>query len=516
MFRELGLPAWVAIYLVAIPMAIIVGVSVADPASPTSLLVLALIVGVGLLPLVLRYYHESLIISWNSAMVIFLLPGRPTLAMVMAGLTVAIAILNRIMARRPVTLPARPVMVPLLVISVIVVATALITGGIGGRAFGGEMWGARRYAGVFFGILGFIGLISAPIAPERARLLVGLFILSGVTAAVSDLAYAMNWTYLFLLFSTELAFLQAVGEQMIGGFTRLTGVCWAAWAIFNFLLFRYGVTGLLDLRRPWRLVLVIVALFGTLMGGYRSYIVLTILLVGFMFFLEGLHRTKVLLAGIVLSVLVAVAVLPNTRALPLAVQRSLSVVPFVDVDPVARRDAQGTLDWRLEMWKTVLPEVPQYLWIGKGFAYSGTDYYLTQEAFRRGLILKSYEDALISGNYHNGILTLCIPFGIWGLLAFFWFAGAAIWVLVRNLRYGDLQFLSINRYLLAAFLTRLVFYFTIYGQFDLDLQGFTGLLGLSIAVNRGIRRPVPQQQTAAVDVALVGDAPEFRPGLSPA
>ena len=266
---------------------------------------------------------------------------------------------------------------------------------------------------------------------------------------------------------------------------RLTGVCWAAWAVFNFLLLRYGISGLLDFSRPYRLILALAAFAGTMLGGYRSYIVLAALLIGILFILEGLHRTKVLVIAVALGALTLGLVLPNVRSLPLAFQRSLSILP-VDIDPVAKHDAQGTLDWRFEMWKAVLPEVPQYLLIGKGFAYSGTDYYLTQEAFRRGLIRASYEDTIISGNYHNGLLTLVIPFGIWGVLAFTWFLIAAVRALLRNYRYGDPRLKTLNRFLLASFLMRIIFYVGVYGQFDLDIATFTGLLGLSIAVNGGM------------------------------
>jgi hypothetical protein len=484
MFRQLGLPAWVALYLVAIPLALIVGVSVADPLAPTSLIALAMIIGLGLAPIVLRFYHESLIISWNSALVVFFLPGRPTLAMGLTVLVLLIAFVKRAMIRQPVTLPARMVTIPLLVLGMVILVTAALTGGLVGRVFGSEMWGLRRYAGVILGVAGYIALISHAIPLHRAALMAGLFVLSAVTAALSDLAYAMDWYFLFLIFATDVAFLQAVSEQ-VGTFVRLTGVCWASWAAFNFLLLRYGLQGLFNLTRPWRLVLALGALAGTLAGGYRSYIVLAALMFLLLFWLEGLHRTHFALFAVGFLLLATVAILPNVRSLPLAIQRSLSILPL-DVDPVASRDAQGTLDWRIEMWKVVLPEVPQHLLLGKGFAYSGTDYYLTQEAYRRGLLRMSYEDTLISGNYHNGILTLIIPFGIWGFLAFCWFAIASIIALVRNYRFGLPQMLLINRFFLALFLTRLIFYVTVYGQFDLDLPMLTGIVGMSIALNGGI------------------------------
>ena len=66
-------------------------------------------------------------------------------------------------------------------------------------------------------------------------------------------------------------------------------------------------------------------------------------------------------------------------------QRSLSFLP-IQVDKVARHDAMSTLDWRFQIWKTVLPEVPKYLWLGKGYNFSGTDYDLTQEAIREDYI----------------------------------------------------------------------------------------------------------------------------------
>lgn len=513
MFRQLGLPAWVALYLVAIPLALIVGISVADPTAPTSLLALAMVVCLGLAPVVIRYYHESLILSWNSALVVFFLPGRPSLAMALTALTLLMAVVKRAMIRQPMNIPARMLTVPLLILAAIVAATAALTGGISGQAFGSEMWGARRYASVILGIAGFFALISQPIAPERASLLASLFVLSAVTAALSDLAFAMEWYFLFLIFATDVAFLQAVSEQ-VGYFVRLTGVCWASWAVFNFLLLRYGLRGLMNLARPWRMLFAIVALIGTLAGGYRSYIVLAAVMFLILFWLEGLHRTQFALFAVGFVVLVTVAMLPNVRSLPLAVQRSLSILPF-DVDPIAKRDAQGTLDWRLEMWKVVLPEVPKHLFLGKGFAYSGTDYYLTQEAYRRGMIRSSYEDTLISGNYHNGILTLIIPFGIWGLLAFGWFVIAAFVALVRNYRYGPPRLANINRFLLALYATRLFFYLTVYGQFDLDLPLLSGIAGMSIALNGGIlRAPARNREEIESEVASPGSA--LTPAPNPA
>ena len=154
---------------------------------------------------------------------------------------------------------------------------------------------------------------------------------------------------------------------------------------------------------------------------------------------------------------------------------------------MAKLDAQGTLDWRIQIWKTVIPDVPRYFLFGKGFAYNGTDYYLTAEAVRRGVFYTVDETTLINGTYHQGILTIIIPFGIWGLLLFAWFCWSALKTLFLNSRYGSESLRVINVFLLSMFICRLVFFIFLYGQFELDLPVFVGLIGLSISLNGGVK-----------------------------
>ena len=161
----------------------------------------------------------------------------------------------------------------------------------------------------------------------------------------------------------------------------------------------------------------------------------------------------------------------------------------------------GTLDWRLQMWKVVLSEVPQYLWLGKGYTFSGTDYLLVQESIRRGLFT-AYEDTLVSGNYHNGILTLLVPFGLAAMLAFVAFCWAGWRVLHANYLYGPPEFKRINTFLIAYFTARLLFYTVFYGQFDIDLMIFTGVVGLSISLNGGVASPVVAQSLPVPRPAL--------------
>ena len=56
------------------------------------------------------------------------------------------------------------------------------------------------------------------------------------------------------------------------------------------------------------------------------------------------------------------------------------------------------------------------------------DLYLTFEAARTGLI-SNYEGAMLAGDYHNGPLSILMPFGMFGAIAFLWLLGAGLKVL---------------------------------------------------------------------------------------
>lgn len=497
------------LYGAIVLVALLAGYLLATPTDLGSLLPLGLLLGALLAPLLFRFHHELLIATWNATIIIFFLPGRPSLAMLLAGVSLFVAALHRAMLKRPMFLPVGSLLWPAAVLGLVIVVTALATGGIGGMAFGTQTFGARRYAAALFGVLGLFALCTRAVPPERVWWVAALFVLGAGTAALGDIAYVMNLDALFLLLDSTLAGTLAAAETT-GGIARFVGVCIAGWALFSYLLMRYGLAGLMDLTKPWRLLAVAAAFGLTLAGGFRSYLVLSAMIFLVMIWLEGLYRTRAaILLGVVL-VLGGAFLVAFADDLPLPMQRAISFLP-VDVSHVARHDAQSTLDWRFEMWRIVVSEIPKYFWLGKGFSYDGTDYYLTLEAMRRGIGYKSYEYALVSGNYHHGILTLIIPFGIWGVIAFAWLMVAGARALWLNYRFSPPELLNVNRFLLAVFIVRLLFYLTLYGQFDLDLPLFTGLFGLSVALNGGIRRAAPAEAPAATE-----PRPASAPVLMPA
>jgi len=487
MFKEFYLPRWLLIYGVCIPLALFLGYLLATPFAFTSYATVALVLSALALPVLLRWHHTMLIFLWNSYLIVFFIPGQPALAFVLAGCSFAISIVQHTLRREKAFFIVPSVGSSLVFLGLVTALTAQLTAGIGGRALGEEMWGAKKYLGVFGAIVGYFALVALPVAEERAERYASIYFLSGVTAVFSDLAYAagQRFYFLFAFFPAVMAGSQAITQDTL---LRLTGVGVAAQSASFVMLARYGIRGLFDLTKPWRMAVFLLATTGTLFGGYRSMIILELLVFGIQFYFEGLFKSRYFLLLVLVFALLGCGLAAFSEKLPLSVQRSLSFLPM-KVDSVARMDAMGTLDWRFDIWKAVYPEVPKYFFLGKGFAYSGMDAYLATEAIRRGIAFGVDEATIIGGYYHQGILTTIIPLGIWGLLAFGWFCWAALGVLVRNYRYGKESLKRINTFLLSLFVGRLVFYALLYGQFDQDLYLFTGIVGLSIALNGGVAKP---------------------------
>ena len=267
--------------------------------------------------------------------------------------------------------------------------------------------------------------------------------------------------------------------------------------ILGYLLARHGIRGVLDWTRPWRLLLALLALFAGLQSGFRSFALLSGFTYAILFCVEGLHRTRIALVLLGVALLGGAIVLPHAEKLPLTVQRSLTFLPG-KFDWAAKASAEATWEWRVGMWKDLLPTVPRCLFRGKGWAFNARDFYRTVETGEAGNPLAG---VILTQNFHNGPLSILIPFGIYGAIAFVWFLVAGLRVLHRNWKFGDPALKNVNALLLAAFAGRAVFFFFCFGSLHSDMAIFTGLLGLSVALN-GAGTPLAQAEATATGVEL--------------
>lgn len=500
MTNALGIPRKVIILAILLPVAALLGYMLATPDTGGSMLFVVLLFGVILLPVLLGYHHFMLVVSWNLTLTVYFLPGNPSLWMLMSLVSLGFSLLAKNLNRDIQLLHVPSVTWTLLALAAVVVVTAELTGGLGLRSMGGSLYGGKKYITILFAILGYFALSCRPIPVETAQVHTGAYLLTGISVVISNLLYlSPGLWFLYAFFPIDYAVSQIIedfqGAALWSTMGRLSGLGYSATSVFFFFLMRYGIQGLLDLRRPWRLAFALALAFVSMLGGFRSTFVLYALVLLVQFRLEGLHRTRLLPLLLILGTLGFVALIPIASKLPLSVQRSLSLLPL-PIDAAARADARSTSEWRLTMWKMVVPDIPRYFWLGKGYTASEADYYLALESTRRGLSDPS-ELSRIAGDYHSGPLSVIIPFGVWGVVAFLAFLVAAGRVLYFNFRNGAPELRNINTFFFAYFIGQVFFFFVIFGAVNSDMAKLCGVLGLSVALNGGVRKePLTVPSTA--------------------
>jgi len=468
-----------------------------------SIVVIGLLIFLFSLPFLLKRHHLLLILFWNSAFNAFFLPAQPHFWLLLAGLSLGISWLNNVMGQKNfIRVPE--LTRPLIFFAIVVLAVAFIRG-FGVRALGSSSFGGRGYFYIFGAIIGYFALTAERIPLGKAGRWTGLFFLSGSTFALSNLIFLLGpaFYFLYLLVPPEYAISQAQSEAGTTDVDRIAGLPPTCVAIVCFLLARYGIKGILDWRKPWRFLFFCSTLVVLGFGGFRSVYVLIGLLCIIQFFLEGLYRTIYLPISVgVVTLAVALTILFADR-LPLSMQRAVSFLP-VTVDSSVAADAAGSWDWRINMWKTLVPDIPRYFFVGKGYRIGPEDLYLADMATQMGLV-ENFEVSRVAGDYHSGPLSLIISFGVFGVIGFLWLMCAGTKVLFRNYRYGAAPLRGINSFLLAFFVAHSLFFLFFFGDIRSDLMVFTGALGLSISVNNGVgkkpsarQRPVVAQMVSQV------------------
>jgi hypothetical protein len=260
------------------------------------------------------------------------------------------------------------------------------------------------------------------------------------------------------------------------------------------------------------MILLLVLGYG-LLGGFRSGIMFIAMMFIFQFFLEGLHRTKLLIIFAFIGVLGVMALIPLASHLPRTAQRALAFLPL-NIDSMVRRDAEASSTLRFDMWKALLPQVPHYLLLGKGYAVSRKDIDTltgTDVAIHNFAGFDQNQYLALSGTYHSGPFSVVMTFGIWGVITFVWFLVAAIWVLYNNYRHGNPALRTANTFLLAVFVARIILFILVVGDIGSDMLCFCGWLGLSVSLNGGVCQPAPESRAVKKFQAVDGMRSHLQP-----
>ena len=491
-------------YAVCIPLAVLVGYMLTNPLDYGTLGFLGLVIMLIISPVFIKWHYPILVFALGSPIVLFFLKTSPPFSQVMVLLSLGIAVIERTLSgggRRFISVPS--ITWPLIFTLGVVLFTAQLTGGIGfhqlgGDGDGGVIGGGKKYLAIFIGIATFYALASRGIPPEKRRLYMALFFLPPMLTVISDLfPYLPSpLNYINLLIPPSSYNMNSNTVADIGTtLKRFSGLAILANALLTYMLVRYGLRNIFIGGFGWKTILLILLALLSLAGGFRSNLINLIMLLTFLFFLEGLYRTRLMPIVMMGLITLGVLLVPFAGKLPISMQRSLTFLPLPNLDYQAVMDAEISTEWRLNMWSYLWPQVPKYLLLGKGYGLTRDDFNLMGGGSMVKLDEKfdpSSAGLAVSSDFHSGPFSTLIPLGLWGALAFLWLTLAGLRLLYRNYKYGEAELKTINTFLLASGIVHWLNFFFIYGAFQVDVGYFAGLFGLSVAFNGGMRGPASE------------------------
>ncbi len=314
----------VGVYAVCALLAIIIGVLMTDPLTYSSLGFVGVVCAILFIPILLRWHHPLMIVAWNMPVYMFFIKGDPTLCLVMITISLTISLTERTLNQRHF-IKVSQITWPLLFLVGVVLITAKLTGGLGLKAFGSEVYGGKKYIFLVVAIVGYFALTARAIPPEKAKWYVGIFFLGGALSCIMDFyTIAPGFMQPIFWLIPPLPF-DPSGIQV--GTTRLVGTAWGATGVIAYLMAVYGLRGIFLSGKLWRPAVFFISLFLIFFGGFRSALITTAATFILQFFLEGLHRTKLMPFLVAFVLACAVAAVPLASKLPFTVPRTLAFFP---------------------------------------------------------------------------------------------------------------------------------------------------------------------------------------------
>ena len=157
-----------------------------------------------------------------------------------------------------------------------------------------------------------------------------------------------------------------------------------------------------------------------LISGFRSALVMHTFVVVFMSIVKKEFVMMLMLALACYGGLLTMSAGGGLSALPFGVQRSLSVVPGLQVEAAAAREGEGSSDWRYVMWRWALDKrtgfIKDYVW-GDGIGLSASELSRDQRAIMRGELQYGDQDQFArTAMWHSIIITVIQSWGYVGLV----------------------------------------------------------------------------------------------------
>lgn len=331
--------------------------------------------------------------------------------------------------------------------------------GFGFRIMGQGTYGGSGYLMLLLSIFFYFSAIKIDLPDGYARKLMIISLVAALIPVVVDILIVSS--------AGQLKFLLQYVRTAAGGLLKEaeaeSGM--ERWGSFGQVATALIPIAFLLVRRKFlRYGLLAVAFVLVAYTGFRSRIFMVACLTGTsaLYFSRDRLRTALLGAGLVLALWAVL--IAGAGLLPKSVQRSVSFVPFVEVESAVLRRAEGSTEWRIQMWKDYcIPNVPQYLWVGRGIAQNIMDFAYLQQSWYKGA-----EFFYFMGGYHSGPFSLILDWGVVGTVSFtvfFLIVTLDAWRVVRRYcRPGGSLVSRYYAYLTILMTFEIVSYYLIFGS----------------------------------------------------
>ncbi|MFT5239515.1 MAG: hypothetical protein ACI9OU_002136 [Candidatus Promineifilaceae bacterium] len=341
----------------------------------------------------------------------------------------------------------------------IVLVVLMAERGSGFQALGSDMWGGSGYVHLICGILFYLFADQVSLSPKTWRTaFIAMFALATLPS-LSELIFnlsngAARWHLLFLL-PYETASV-GLGDHAIARYQSLTIL--TPLFLLPFLLLPF--TGQ---HRKWYFIATLLTIGLGGLSGHRMVIITIGLTIWIHIYFQVRNKVSYILVSVLLLSAGLLVIGQLAPLLPKAHQRMLSIIPFANVAQDVSTDAAGTVKWRISVWKEAIGMIPDYLWLGKGFAFS-VDAHLSRAA----LFSEAYATrwAIVQTAFHQGVLSLLVGTGLAGFIAG---TGFLLGMSLRHNQtkkkeWNNKQLQRMHNVMFSYFVSQAVIYVLVYGD----------------------------------------------------
>jgi hypothetical protein len=331
--------------------------------------------------------------------------------------------------------------------------------GSGFLALGSDMWGGSAYIHLICGIMFFLFADQISLSPKTWRVAFVTMFALATLPALSQLIFHVSdgvakWHLTFLLpYETSSA---SIINHSITRFQSLT-------ILTPIFLLPFLLSPFTGRHRKWYVIatLLVIGLGG--LSGHRMVLVIIGLTIWIHIYFQVRNKVTFILLSVLLISAGLLVIGQLAPLLPKAHQRMLSVVPLANVAQDVSMDAAGTVTWRIKVWKEAIGMIPDYLWLGKGFAFSADEH-----LSRAALFSEAYATrwAIVQTAFHQGVLSLLVGTGLAGFIA-----GTGV-LLGTSLRHNqakkrewnDEKLQRMHNVMFSYFVSQVIIYVFVYGD----------------------------------------------------